>query len=89
MTPGAGEPNMNPGELGRIRWQCRRGMRELDVLLERYLRRDYPLAGKAERDAFRSLLERQDSELNALLFGPLEAEGEALANVLERIRRPA
>lgn len=89
MTPGAVGPSMEPGELGRIRWQCRRGMRELDVLLERYLHRDYPLAGESERAAFRALLERQDSELNALLFGRLEAEDEALADVLERIRRPA
>ncbi|NBX45380.1 MAG: succinate dehydrogenase assembly factor 2, partial [Gammaproteobacteria bacterium] len=28
--------------LNRLRWRCRRGMKELDVLLERWLARDAP-----------------------------------------------
>jgi len=27
----------DPGELGKLRWRCRRGMKELDVLLARYM----------------------------------------------------
>lgn len=79
---------MDPAELGRLRWRCRRGMRELDVLLLRYLQRDWPRADATEREAFRALLERQDPEINGLLLGRLEPEQEALALVLERLRRP-
>lgn len=89
MTSPAPNPNIDPAELGRLRWRCRRGMRELDVLLLRFLERDWPASGPAEQAAFRELLERQDPEINALLLGRLEPEGEALANVLERLRRPA
>ena len=89
MTSPPAESTITPAELGRLRWRCRRGMRELDVLLLRYLERDWPAAGPAERAAFRGLLEWQDPEINALLLGRLEPEDEALARVLERLRRPA
>jgi antitoxin CptB len=53
---------------GRLRWQCRRGMRELDVVLERWLETRYAEAGAGERQAFRRLLDAQDPELIAWLF---------------------
>jgi antitoxin CptB len=55
-------------QLARLRWRCRRGMRELDVLLERYLEHGYPAASPAERRAFESLLELPDPQLHALLI---------------------
>jgi antitoxin CptB len=78
---------MDAAELGRLRWRCRRGMRELDVLLLRYLERDWPRAGTAERAAFQALLARQDPEIHALLLGRLPADDEVLARVLESLRR--
>jgi antitoxin CptB len=86
-TPQRG--TMDPAELGRLRWRCRRGMRELDVLLVRYLERDWPTAAAADCVAFRALLERQDPEINALLLGRMAPDDEALARVLECLRRPA
>jgi antitoxin CptB len=87
MTSSPGAGNIAPSELGRLRWRCRRGMRELDVLLMRYLERDWPLAGPAEQAAFADLLEWQDPEINALLVGRLAPDNEALASVLECLRR--
>lgn len=89
MTGDAQRASMDVAELGKLRWRCRRGMRELDVVLTRYLERDWPVADPAERAAFRALLEWQDPEVNALLLGRLEPEDEALARVLECLRRPA
>ena len=80
---------MDTADAGRLRWRCRRGMRELDVLMMRYLEQDWPGASEPERAAFRDLLERQDPEINALLLGRLEPEDEALARVLESLRRSA
>jgi antitoxin CptB len=88
VTGDARDASMDLAELGKLRWHCRRGMRELDVVLTRYLERDWPAAGGAERAAFRALLEWQDPEVNALLLGRLEPEDEALARVLECLRRP-
>ena len=52
----------------RLRWQCRRGMRELDELLLGYLDHRYETADEPEKAAFRSLLELSDPELMAYLL---------------------
>jgi antitoxin CptB len=57
-------------ELSRLRWRCRRGMRELDELLLRYVERRLPGADRCELDAFACLLELPDPELYRFLAGP-------------------
>ena len=55
----------------QLRWQCRRGMLELDYVLERYLDDHYAEADAGERKRFRMLLTAQDPELQLwLLNGP-------------------
>ena len=76
-------------EHGRLQWRCRRGMRELDVLLERYLAEHWPQAGPAERGAFAQLLELPDPELHGLLTGRLIPAGDAQREVIGAITRPA
>ncbi len=56
-------------ELSRLRWLCRRGMKELDVVLARYLENHYAAASEPQQRAFRALLEKQDPDLYALLLG--------------------
>jgi antitoxin CptB len=51
----------------KLRWRCRRGMRELDVVLERYLQQRYASAPLAEQQAFESLLDLPDPQLFAYL----------------------
>ena len=71
----------------RLRWRCRRGRRELDLLLERYLSDRYEQADAAERAGFEALLEHSDPELEDLLTGRLAPESPQQARVIERIRR--
>ena len=60
---------MTSGAISRLRWRCRRGMRELDVLLERYLQERYPSAPAPEQQAFEALLDLPDPQLFAYLTG--------------------
>jgi antitoxin CptB len=62
----AGQSQRPP--LAKLRWRCRRGMRELDVILERYLDQRYPHAPLAEQQAFETLLDLPDPELFAYLM---------------------
>lgn len=48
---------------GRLRWRCRRGMRELDRLLERWLDLRWDAADPAARAAFERLLGCEDDKL--------------------------
>lgn len=71
---------------GRLAWRCRRGMKELDVLLTRYLREDWPHADAASRDAFERLLELPDPLLADYLFGREPAPDAGLARLLATLR---
>lgn len=58
-----------PQTLGRLRWRCRRGMKELDVLLVRWLERRYVAVDDPTRAVFERLLELPDPDLNAWFLG--------------------
>ena len=69
----------------RLRWSCRRGMRELDVVLQRYLAGSYSQAPAAEQQAFEALLELQDPQLFAYLVGTEAPTDPQLADVVARL----
>lgn len=71
--------------LARLRWSCRRGMRELDVLLLRYLEREFPAAAPPVQLAFEQLLSAQDPEIVDLLAGRIVAEDAVLNDVIQRL----
>ena len=72
------------GEAGRLRWRCRRGMKELDILLTRYIDERFYTASPQEQEAFRGLLEIQDPVIYAYCLGQ-ERPPEHLAVLIERI----
>jgi antitoxin CptB len=55
-------------EAKRLAWLCRRGARELDMLLQGYLKEVYPRAPERHQNAFRRLLEHSDPELQSLIL---------------------
>jgi len=74
-------------EESRLKWQCRRGMRELDELLLRYLDEYYPTDSDDDKAAFRAVLELADPELNAYLLQRQTPSSEPIAHVINRILR--
>ncbi|MDW8479620.1 MAG: succinate dehydrogenase assembly factor 2 [Xanthomonadales bacterium] len=74
--------------LARLRWRCRRGMRELDLMLSGWLEARWPSAPASLRAAFVRLLELEDARLWALLAGAESADPE-LRSLCEDIRRHA
>ena len=72
-------------EESRLRWQCRRGMRELDELLIRYLEARYPGADEDEKAAFQAVLALPDPELNGYLLQRQTPSSESIAGVIETI----
>jgi antitoxin CptB len=71
-------------ELGKLRWRCRRGMKELDILLTRYVDERYGAAPEEEQQAFQRLLETQDPVIYAYCLGQ-EPPPTHLAALIERI----
>ena len=70
---------------GRLAWQCRRGMRELDALLEDYLEKRFAIADLPEQRGFARLLELPDPILYACLLGGATVEDPDARRVIEHI----
>ena len=73
-------------ELRRLRWKSRRGMRELDQLLGRYLDREWRHSSEAERGVFLRLLETEDDRLWHWFMGHETADDDEIQTLVERIR---
>lgn len=74
--------------LQRLRWLCRRGTKELDMLLAGFVDEGgYERLGKEGQAAFCRLLEQEDWLLQEwLIYGSTPMEGE-LRDIVERIRQ--
>lgn len=70
---------------GRLRWQCRRGMKELDALLVRYLDEVYDESSAEYKSAFESLLSLSDPELIGYLLKGERSESDITNVIIDRI----
>lgn len=77
---------MTAEELNRLRWQCRRGLLELDLVLERFLE-NYCDRLQGERlSSFQTLLAYTDDELWDLIRARTECRDARLADVVQWMR---
>lgn len=76
---------MSDVDMSRLRWRCRRGMRELDMLLLNFVERRYALADADEQASFRRLLTMPDPEILALLTGKAAPHDELQAHVVAQL----
>jgi antitoxin CptB len=76
---------VSPQELGKLRWRCRRGMKELDVLLLRYVEEQFCGASSAQQEAFRALLDAPDPVIYAYCLAQERPPSAVLSSVIERI----
>lgn len=58
----------------RLRWQCRRGLKELDVILEPFMEDYYRDAPELQQQQFQCLLQEEDVDLLSWFMGYLEPE---------------
>jgi antitoxin CptB len=70
----------------RLVWRCRRGMKELDLLLAGWLDTRFEQAGEDLRREFEALLELPDPLLALYLLGGQRPERADLAALVEGIR---
>lgn len=83
------ENRTNPA---RLRWRCRRGMRELDAVLQGFLDREFDALSAQEKSMFADILDLTDPEVYAYLAERSLPEDPALGLMFDRIRasiRPA
>ena len=78
-----------PAALSRLRWQCRRGMHELDELLQTFLEHGYAQLNDTQRSTFERLLTTQDNLLLEYFMGRTVPRDPDTADVVAKIRHAA
>ena len=87
----AKQTEVTTANLNQLRWRCRRGMRELDLLLVGHLERHVATLAGSRRAVFERLLACLDVDLYSWFTGraqPADAELAALVATILREARP-
>jgi len=70
----------------KLKWQCRRGMLELDVILIPFLAEDFETLDKILQNAFVELLKEADPDLYTWIMGFGQCEKADLIEIIQLIR---
>jgi antitoxin CptB len=76
----------------RLRWRCRRGMLELDLMLNAFLDQGFEQLDTGEQSVFQRLLDYPDQTLLEMLMGRMVPADKETVHVIGKIRsslRPA
>lgn len=90
-SAGAADPHGSPvrrggGPGGRLRWRCRRGARETDLMLERFLHAAGETLDEDTEADLERLLEQPDPDILDWLTGRTRPPDDGLATLIGRIR---
>ena len=73
-------------DMDRLRWQCRRGLLELDLILQSFLERGFESLSSEERGLFGELLGAPDNDLLDWAMGRSEPRDARFAGVVRLLR---
>lgn len=74
-----------PQEKARIKWACRRGMLELDVVIMPFYEECFDSLSESDQKDFVSLLECDDPDLFNWVMKHGRSDDEKLANMIDKI----
>ena len=70
----------------RIRWHCRRGLLELDLVLNQFLESRFNQLTTEQKGALTRLLDLPDNDLWDLVIGRAETDDVACAEIVSMLR---
>ena len=76
-------------ERNRLAWRCRRGMLELDLLLQGFLEEGYDTLSTTQQAIFEQLLALPDQMLFDYLLNGIAVDETEFVDVIEKIRAQA
>ena len=71
----------------RLAWRCRRGIKEMDILLERFLAEDYPLLNSKQQQTFENFLEETDLDIMSWLMNRSEPANSDYVEIVRRLQQ--
>lgn len=73
-------------DINRLRWACRRGMLELDLVLLPFLENTFPTLDDADQKLFETLLEGEDQDMFGWFLRRVEPEDADTLRIVNIIR---
>ncbi len=73
-------------EKSRLQWRCRRGMLELDLLLQPFVDEAYDALSESDKHQFHLLLDMQDQELLECLMLQKTPQDASLNDIISKVR---
>jgi succinate dehydrogenase flavin-adding protein (antitoxin of CptAB toxin-antitoxin module) len=70
----------------RLRWRCRRGLLELDLVFERFWRKTGDHLSENDAAALERLLQLPDNDLLDLVMGRAQTPDEKLRDMVHKLR---
>ena len=70
----------------RILWRCRRGIKEMDIVLQDFIKDSYDKLNNENKSAFSKLLEEQDLDILNWVLGKDKPEDKTLIEIIKKIR---
>ena len=70
----------------RILWRCRRGIKEMDIVLQDFIKNSYDELNNENKSAFSKLLEEQDLDILNWILGKDKPEDTELIEIIKKIR---
>ncbi len=74
-------------EYSELKWRCRRGMLELDILLNSYLDTNYNTMSPQQGEVFSEVLDYPDQVLFDLLLGNMQSSDARVNSLVSAIQR--
>ena len=70
----------------RLLWRCRRGIREMDIVLQEFLDQSYDILNDADKSSFSQLLNESDLDILNWIMEKDEPRNDGLKNIITLIR---
>ena len=70
----------------RLLWRCRRGIKEMDIILQEFINVSYDHLNDEDKNAFSKLLDEQDLDILNWIIGKDKPANDRLANIINIIK---
>ena len=70
----------------RLLWRCRRGIKEMDIILQEFINVSYEQLNDEDKNAFSKLLDEQDLDILNWIIGKDKPANDRLANIINIIK---
>ncbi|MCZ6802767.1 MAG: succinate dehydrogenase assembly factor 2 [Proteobacteria bacterium] len=70
----------------RLLWRCRRGIREMDIVLQEFINQSCDTLSDTNKKAFSQLLDKNDLDILNWIMGKDEPENDETRHIIKLIR---